>query len=275
MIGRLTYAHQLYFSFRLPECASVRGTENHPIAEGAFVLQGDNLPDASLANSPSPRLVSFMDIELELAADVLVPREETELLGRNAVARLRDQTGPVTVIDMCCGSGNLALGIAAAVPLARVWGADLTDSTVALARRNAERLSLQERVLIRQGDLFAALDGNGLEGRADMIVCNPPYISTSRLAGDSAHLLENEPREAFDGGPYGISIHQRLIRDAVAFLKPGGWLLFEFGEGQDRQAAALLSRAKAYETVGFAHDTQGKPRVAIVRKMGASSDEGR
>jgi release factor glutamine methyltransferase len=233
------------------------------------VLQVDNLADASRAGGQSPRLVRFMDIELELAPDVLVPREETELLGRNAVARLRDEAGPVTVIDMCCGSGNLALGIAAAVPLARVWGADLTDSTVALARRNAERLSLQERVLIRQGDLFAALEGDRLEGRVDMIVCNPPYISTSRLEGDSAHLLESEPREAFDGGPYGISIHQRLIRDAVTFLKPGGWLLFEFGEGQERQAAALLARAKAYEAMSFAHDAQGKPRVAIIRKLSA------
>ncbi len=237
------------------------------------MLQSDNLPDVSQANGHSPRLVRFMDIDLELAPDVLVPREETELLGRNAVARLRNRTGPVTIVDMCCGSGNLALAIAAAIPLARVWGADLTDSTVALARRNAERLSLQERVLIRQGNLFAALEGEGLEGRVDMIVCNPPYISTSRLEGDSAHLLENEPREAFDGGPYGISIHQRLIRDAVAFLKPGGWLLFEFGEGQDRQAAALLARAKDYEAVSFAHDTQGRPRVAIVGKLGVPMDE--
>ena len=232
------------------------------------MLQGDNLPDVGLAENHSPRLVRFMDIELELTPDVLVPRQETELLGRNAVQRLRDQAGPVTVIDMCCGSGNLALGIAAAVPVARVWGADLTDSTVALARRNAERLSLQERVLIRQGDLFAAFDGDDLEGQVDVIVCNPPYISTSRLEGDSAHLLENEPREAFDGGPYGISIHQRLIRDAAAVLKPGGWLLFEFGEGQERQAAALIARAKAYEAVSFAHDAQGKPRVAFVRKLG-------
>ncbi|POH27625.1 methyltransferase [Sinorhizobium americanum] len=231
------------------------------------MLKRDYLPGAELADRHSPQLVRFMDIELELAPDVLVPREETELLGRNAVARLAGPTEPVTVIDMCCGSGNLALGIAAAVPLARVWGADLTDSTVALARRNAERLSLQERVLIRQGDLFAALDGAGLEGRVDMIVCNPPYISTSRLTGDSAHLLESEPREAFDGGPYGISIHQRLIREAAAFLKPGGWLLFEFGEGQDRQAAALIARAKAYEAVSFAHDAHGKARVAIVRRL--------
>ncbi|MGO4620496.1 class I SAM-dependent methyltransferase [Ensifer sp. 2YAB10] len=208
-----------------------------------------------------------MGVELELAPDVLVPREETELLGRKAVSVLADRPAAPTVIDMCCGSGNLALGIANEVPSARVWGADLTDSTVALARRNVDRLQTGARVSIRQGDLFGAFEGDNLEGTVDMIVCNPPYISTGRLEGDRAHLLESEPREAFDGGPYGISIHQRLIRDAVAFLKPGGWLLFEFGEGQDRQAAALLSRIKTYEPVTFATDRDGKPRVAIVRKI--------
>lgn len=213
------------------------------------------------------RLHRFMGVDLELAPDVLVPREETELLGRKAVSILADGPAAPIVIDMCCGSGNLALGIASDIPSARIWGADLTDSTVALARRNVDRLATGTRVSIRQGDLFAAFEGDNLEGKVDMIVCNPPYISTGRLEGDRAHLLENEPREAFDGGPYGISIHQRLVRDAVAFLKPGGWLLFEFGEGQDRQAAALLSRIKTYEPVTFATDRDGKPRVAIVRKV--------
>jgi methylase of polypeptide subunit release factors len=77
--------------------------------------------------------------------------------------------------------------------------------------------------------------------------------------------LDNEPREAFDGGPYGISILQRLVREAVDFLKPGGWLLFEFGEGQERQAASLLTRTKAYGEPTFAA-ADGKPRVAVVRK---------
>lgn len=229
--------------------------------------QGHDHLHGNRAGDPSVRLVRFMGVELELAPDVLVPREETELLGRRAAAILRDHAGQATVIDMCCGSGNLALGIAADIPSAHVWGADLTDSTVALARRNVERLALQERVAIRQGDLFAALEGEGLEGAVDLIVCNPPYISTARLESDSAHLLATEPREAFDGGPYGISIHQRLVRDAIAFLKTGGWLLFEFGEGQERQAAALLARTKAYGAVTFAADAAGKPRVALVQKL--------
>ncbi|RVJ72919.1 class I SAM-dependent methyltransferase [Sinorhizobium medicae] len=256
-------------SFQLPftstrYCAPERSPT--PTTEGAFVLQGDNHLDGR-TEGRAPRLVHFMDIDLELAPGVLVPREETELLGRTAAAILREAARPATVVDMCCGSGNLALGIAAEVPLARVWGADLTDSTVALARRNVERLALGDRVFVRQGDLFAALAGEGLEEAVDMIVCNPPYISTSRLESDSAHLLASEPREAFDGGPYGISIHQRLIREAVAFLKPGGWLLFEFGEGQDRQTAALLARTKAYDAVSFATDAAGKPRVARVRRL--------
>lgn len=223
---------------------------------------------AAQVGDSTPHLHRFMSVMLELAPDVLVPRQETELLGQNALAILRDRAAGPMVIDMCCGSGNLALAIAAEAPSARVWAVDLTDSTVALARSNAERLAVQDRVIIRQGDLFGALEGDGLIGAADMIVCNPPYISTARLEGESAHLLEAEPREAFDGGPYGISIHQRLIRDAVAFLKPGGWLLFEFGQGQDRQVAALTARAKAYEPATFAKDEAGMPRVALLRKLG-------
>lgn len=222
---------------------------------------------AALASGLLPGPHRFMNVMLELAPGVLVPRQETELLGQSALAVLRDRAPGSIVIDMCCGSGNLALAIAANVPLARVWGADVTDTTVALARVNAERLCLQDQITIRQGDLFGALEGDGLTGAADMIVCNPPYISTARLEGESAHLLEVEPREAFDGGPYGISIHQRLIRDAADFLKPGGWLLFEFGEGQDRQMAALIARAKHYEPVIFAKDEIGTPRVALARKL--------
>lgn len=209
----------------------------------------------------------FMSVELELAPDVLVPRRETELLGHEAVARLRALGEPCTVIDMCCGSGNLALAIATEVEGARLWAADLTAGTIALARRNVERLHLAQRVTVRQGDLFDAFEGDRLAGAVDMVVCNPPYISSGRLAGESAHLLQVEPREAFDGGPYGISIQQRLIRDAVAVLKPGGWLMFEFGLGQDRQAAAMIARSKAYEAPVFARDANGAPRVAMARKL--------
>lgn len=223
---------------------------------------------AGLVGRCEPRMHHFMNIVLEHAADVLLPRKETELLAAAAIAILRGLPSRPLVVDMCCGSGNLALSIAVEVPSARVWGGDLTDSTVMLARRNVKRLAVQDRVTIRQGDLFEALEGEGLEGALDMVVCNPPYISTARLTGESAHLLEAGPREAFDGGPYGISIKQRVIREAADFLTPGGWLLLEFGERQERQVAALIARTRVYEPVTFVSNEAGMPRVALARKLG-------
>lgn len=207
-----------------------------------------------------------MTIDLELAPGVLVPRAETELLGRAALEKLAEGPANPVVVDMCCGSGNLALAIAHGAPDARVYASDLTDETVALARRNTARLGLEERVHVAQGDMFDGLADHGLDAAVDLIVCNPPYISTAKLETESAYLLAAEPREAFDAGPYGIALHQRLIAEAPAFLKPGGWLAFEFGAGQDRQVKLLLARSRAYDEPSFLTDSNGVPRVAVTRR---------
>lgn len=203
--------------------------------------------------------VRFLGIDIETAEGVLVPREETEILGSAALEMLGAGT---TVIDMCCGAGNLACAIASARPGVRVWASDLTDACVALARRNVERLRLGDRVEVRQGDLFASLEG---VDPVDLIVCNPPYISTGRLAKDSAHLLEKEPREAFDGGPYGLSVHQRVIKEAPEHLREGGHLVFEMGLGQERQLELLFARFKGFETPRIFRDAAGAPRVVGAR----------
>lgn len=205
-----------------------------------------------------------MDVELELAPGVLVPRDETELLGRTALAAIANVDHPL-VIDMCCGSGNLALAIASARPGARVFASDLTAETVALARRNALRLELP--VTIAQGDMFSGLSCHRLGGEVDLVVCNPPYISTSKLDGESAYLLAREPREAFDAGPYGIAFQQRLLSEAAPFLRSGGWLAFEFGAGQARQVRALFGRTRHYGQPKLVTDTQGTPRVALARRL--------
>ena len=210
-------------------------------------------------------LVLFMGLELIAAPGALVPRAETEILGETAAKVLTERTerlGPQTIIDMCTGAGNLACALAARIPTLRVFASDLTDGCVAVARRNAERLGLGDRVTILQGDLFAALRGLAppLEGNVDAIVCNPPYISTSRLEKERAELLGAEPREAFDGGPYGIAIHQRVTREALDFVKPEGSLFFEIGAGQGRQVTLLFQRARAWgEPVGVS-DAAGEIR---------------
>ena len=209
----------------------------------------------------------FMGLELLVAPGALIPRPETELLGREAIALVKAAGAAPIVIDVCCGSGNLACAIAHHVPAAKVFASDLTDGCFDLSKKNVTHLGLSERVRVFQGDLLAPLSGVVEAHSVDVIVCNPPYISTGRLAADRATLLENEPREAFDGGPYGLSIHQRVIKDALALLKPKGHLLFEFGLGQEKQMTALFNRSRAYENVRFANNESGAPRVVVATKL--------
>jgi release factor glutamine methyltransferase len=211
--------------------------------------------------------VQFMGMDLDVPANVLMPRAETELLAREAQALLADLGKAPLCIDMCCGVANLAVALATTHAGATVWASDLTDDAVRAARRNADKHGLAGRVHVVQGDLFAPLAVENLQGRVDLIVANPPYISTRRLVdGDRAHLLAGEPREAFDGGPYGIALHQRIIAEAPAFLKPGGWLGFEFGEGQNRQIAALIKRARIYGEPRWHRNEADADRVVFIQK---------
>jgi HemK-like putative methylase len=212
--------------------------------------------------------VRFCGLEIVVGPGCLVPRRDTKLLAGAAIALFEglDVVNPV-VIDMCCGAGNLACAMALACPRARVYASDLTDPCVSTAKANVQRLGLSDRVEVLQGDLFGSLLGRDLEGRADLVVCNPPYISTKRLESARSTLLAREPREAFDGGPYGLSIHQRAIRDAAAFLRDGGWLGLELGKGQQRQIALLFERAKeAYTEPTWKTDESGVARVALAQK---------
>ena len=211
----------------------------------------------------------FLGIDMLVAEGALVPREETELLGRTALDVLRREEGPrpLRVIDMCCGSGNLACAIATLHPAVEVWASDLTDGAVAVANQNVRNLALDARVTVVQGDLFAPLAGRRMEHTIDMVVCNPPYISTGKLSKERAELLVHEPREAFDGGPYGVSIFQRVVRDAAAFLKPKGHLLFEIGEGQERQVTSLLARAGVYGPATTVPNAAGTPRVIVASRL--------
>jgi release factor glutamine methyltransferase len=139
----------------------------------------------------------------------------------------------------------------------------VTQAAVELTRQNVARLGIADRLTVTQGDLFAPLEGQELEGAVDVIVCNPPYISTGRLMTERSGLLRHEPREAFDGGPYGLSIHQRVLSEARRFLKAGGFLMMEFGLAQDRQVKMLFDRSRAYDNVRFVADPAGNPRVVI------------
>ncbi len=142
----------------------------------------------------------FMGIELLVAPGALVLWPETELLCASAIDALRQlNVAEPRVIDMCCGAGNLACAIALKIPDASVWASDLTDGCVTVARRNVAYHGLTQRMSVLQGDLFDAFSGLSLDGTIDLIVCNPPYISETRLRGDRApcsnsnHVRHSQP----------------------------------------------------------------------------------
>jgi release factor glutamine methyltransferase len=190
----------------------------------------------------------------------LLARTALDVLGAMNLATPR-------VIDMCTGAGNLACTIAQYANTATVWASDLTDNCVTVARANVEQLGFTDRAVVVQGDLFSGLRGLGLENSIDLIVCNPPYISQTRLLdGDRTSLLTEEPREAFDGGPYGLSIHMRVVKEALPFLRVGGVLAFEIGLGQDRQVQLLFERTGSYDDIRLVADEDGQARVIYGRK---------
>ena len=179
---------------------------------------------------------SFLGRNFYVDERVLIPRPETELLAERAIEALRTRPVP-TALDMCCGSGCLAVSMALGVPQADVHAADLSEGALAVTRRNAE--ALHARVTLHQGDLFASIPAGMM---FDVIVSNPPYIP----AEDCLHLQEEvrrEPIMALDGGADGYDFYRRIAKDAPAFLKPGGVLLLEVGYDQTPTVMALCREA--------------------------------
>jgi release factor glutamine methyltransferase len=205
---------------------------------------------------------AFWTLELQVDANTLVPRPDTERLVELALERL-EAGRDAEVLDLGTGSGAIALAVASERPRARVTAVDASAAALVVARANAARLGLSVRML--HGDWFAPVAGE----RFDLVLANPPYVAE----GD-AHLpaLRHEPRSALVAGPEGLDDLARIAAAAPAHLRDGGWLLFEHGATQGAAARALLARA-GFEEVATWQDLGGNDRVSggAWRAPGASS----
>lgn len=208
----------------------------------------------------------FLGLELLAGPDALIPRAETELLGRMAIdflAREAASRGAPRILDVCTGSGNLALALASHFPASRVCAADLSPEAIGLATRNAEFTGLAERVRFFVGDLFAPFEGLGLESAFDLVTCNPPYITSAKVPRMASEISAHEPRLAFDGGALGLSILTRLFSEAPRFLRAGGALAFELGAGQGPLLRKRLHRLDWVCSVEARHDARGDIRALL------------
>ena len=227
-----------------------------------------DLVDRRLSGVPLSYLTgrqTFMNVEMIAGPEALIAREETEILGRGALHLLHSmvyERGSATVIDVCCGSGNIALALATYEPGCAVQGSDISAEAVNLARRNAKFLALENRCSFRQGDLFAAM-----EAPADLITCNPPYVSTANVEAMPFEISKFEPKLAFDGGPFGVSVLRRLIREAPRSLNAASWLTFEVGSGQGKGMVNMIARSPDYSAVETLSDASGEIRAVLARKV--------
>jgi release factor glutamine methyltransferase len=191
---------------------------------------------------------SFMGLEMIAGPGALVPRVETELLAGAAIERARvmmTEGGGCTAIDVCTGCGNVGLALVHHVPGIRVLAADLSADAVALATRNAVQLGLAQRFEPRVGDLLAPFDSPECLEQIDLLTCNPPYVSSGKVGQMPVEISAYEPRLAFDGGPFGVSIVMRLLQEAPRFLRRNGWLIFEVGLGQ---GPSIMKRVQGLAT---------------------------
>ena len=198
----------------------------------------------------------FMGHAFTVRPGVLIPRSDSETLARLAIERA---VPGCQALDLCCGSGALGISLKLARPDARVSACDISQQAVALTRENAQRLGAG--LDLRLGDLFAPFSGQLF----DLIVCNPPYVPVDELDTLQPEV-RHEPPLALDGGADGLAFYQRIIAQAPAFLKPGGWLLLEVGDGQAKAVEGLLGPDFAPSRVH--PDLAGLPRALETRRAG-------
>lgn len=230
-------------------------------------LIGQRLQNIPLAHLTGRQ--NFMGIEFLSDKRALIPRKETEILARKSLEKsksLAKEKRQVRVMDICCGAGNLGLAIAWHNPDVEVFATDLSGDAVELTKDNISFLGLNHRVHAEKGDLFSAFEKGNYYFKTDIIVCNPPYISSAKVKKMNAEIFGHEPALAFDGGMFGTKIIQGLVNQASKFLNKDGWLFFEVGLGQGDFIMRLCRETNHYDNIEPVPDSNGNIRVISAQK---------
>lgn len=206
---------------------------------------------------------SFCGLEIAVNRDVLIPRPETELLAEMAWTHLRSlpNSNP-TALDFGTGSGCVAVALAVNCPAARVTAVDLSSAALTVARQNATRHGVADRIAWSEGDGAETLRrGPGF----DLIVANPPYIPAGEIAGLQPEVRDHDPRLALVGGDDGLNVIRSLAATGPQGLRTGGRLMMEFGDGQAAAVRALFASPDWSEPTVH-NDLAGTPRILVATK---------
>ena len=209
----------------------------------------------------------FYLLELDITGDCLIPRPETELLVQRAIEFLRTRSGIQYVCDLCTGSGCIAVAIAKNVPDARVTATDISAAVLEVAAINAEKHLLTDQIQLLCGDLFEPIIQQLDVNQFDLIVCNPPYVSTAEYEMLDKNVKDYEPESALLAGADGLDIYRRIIKKVDDFLKPGAALILEIGYAQGPAVRELLEQTGAFVEIKIEKDLHDNDRVVTAIKI--------
>lgn len=197
----------------------------------------------------------FMGIEFAVNKDVLIPQPDTEILVEEVIKLLKQYKKP-KILDLCTGSGAIAISISEKVSEAQIYASDISEKALAIARINDR----SKKIKFILSDLF-----NNIEDKFDIIVSNPPYIKTHEIEKLSKEV-QNEPILALDGGIDGLEFYRKIIGQASKYIKKNGYLCLEIGEEQKKQVKDIINNKKKYADIKEYKDLNKNDRVIICKK---------
>lgn len=230
-------------------------------ASGELERRVDELVRRRLEGEPVAYIVGeweFYGLPLDVSREVLIPRDDTEVLARLAIEKTRQAGEGARVLDLCAGTGCVGLAIAANAPQCRVVLADLSESALRLCKQNVRRNGLNARVTCMS--VNAMEQPSSVLWDFDVIACNPPYIPTADIDGLEPSVSRYEPRMALDGGEDGLDFYRFISAKWKSALRLGGSLIFEVGIGQADQVAEIMAE-NGFENIVITPDTRDIPRV--------------
>lgn len=212
----------------------------------------------------------FWSLDFEVGPQVLIPRPETELLVEQVLS-LRDEerftkSKNLRILDLGTGCGVLAVTLAREFERASVWASDVSAEALAIAKINAKKHGVEERIQFMLSDIRQRLIDSSLV--FDVIVSNPPYIASDHISSLAPEVRDHEPRSALDGGELGMHFIKEIIKDAPRYLDAGGWLLLEMDPEQTEIAMEIMDRNDDYVEKHRIKDYGGHYRVVMAQKRG-------
>ncbi len=208
----------------------------------------------------------FWGLEFEVTPDVLIPRPETELVVETALRAARGRDN-LCVIDLCTGSGCIAVTLAKELPQARIFATEMSSRALSVARGNARHHGVADRIRFFEGDLFDPLGELDINGQVDIIAANPPYVPSGEFGALQPEVRDYEPKLALLAGSEGTEVHCRIIHEAPRFLNKHGELIMEMGLGQAGSLSRLVREHRGYGSIDILKDLAGIDRVIVARKQ--------